>query len=424
MGAQLLSLVPADAYKLLVVLFLSFLIGLEREEHKLSKGYAFGGVRTYPLIGLIGYSVAFLAGTEILAVVAGLGVIGGFMMISYWHKAETSRVGLTSEMAGLATYILGALVYHGHFWVASSLAIASLILLELKTFLEGLARRFSEEDIFTFTKFLLLTIVILPILPNQTLTTFDLNPFKTWLVVVAVSTVSYGSFLLQRLIRGKGSIALVALLGGAYSSTVTTVALAKRSSVDPENSKRYVGGMVMASGMMYWRLSLLLELFNAELSDRLMGPFFILGFVGVAGGLGISLLKKNRPDPQDLTETHPQGNPLELKAAFSFALLFVLISLLTRYIVDYLGDRGVYSFAAIMGITDVDPFILSLTQSAGQTFPLSLASISILIATASNNAVKGIYARCFGDRQTGQQSLYFLLGFSVLGLLPILTQLF
>lgn len=102
----------------------------------------------------------------------------------------------------------------------------------------------------------------------------------------------------------------------------------------------------------------------------------------------------------------------------------MVISLLTRYIVDYLGDRGVYSFAAIMGITDVDPFILSLTQSAGQSLSLSLASISILIATASNNAVKGIYARSFGDRQTGQQSLYFLLGFSVLGLLPILTQLF
>lgn len=180
----------------------------------------------------------------------------------------------------------------------------------------------------------------------------------------------------------------------------------------------------MASGMMYWRLILLLELFNGALSERLMGSFFLLGLVGVVGGLAIALRKKNGTDPQAIAATHPQGNPLELKAAFSFALLFVVISLLTRYIVDYLGDRGVYSFAAIMGITDVDPFILSLTQSAGQSLSLSLASISILIATASNNAVKGIYARSFGDRQTGQQSLYFLLGFSVLGLLPILTQLF
>ncbi|WP_024545162.1 MgtC/SapB family protein [Picosynechococcus sp. NKBG15041c] len=423
MASQLLNLVPADAYKLLVVLFLSFLIGLEREEHKISKGYAFGGVRTYPLIGLIGYSVAFLAQGEIVAVIGGFAVVGGFLMISYWHKAETARVGLTSEMAGLATYILGPLVYGGDFWVASSLAIASLILLELKAFLEGLAQRFSEEDIFTFTKFLLLTIVILPILPNQTLTSFDLNPFKTWLVVVAVSTVSYGSFLLQRLIKGKGSIALVALLGGAYSSTVTTVALAKRASVDPENSKRYVGGMVMASGMMYWRLIFLLELFNGDLSARLIGPFAVLGLVGVLGGLVLYLQKKAPVDPENVPATYPQGNPLELKAAFGFALLFLIISLLTRYIVTDLGDQGVYSFAAIMGITDVDPFILSLTQSAGQSVPLALASVSILIATASNNAVKGLYARSFGDRQTGQQGLYLLLGFSLMGLLPILQQI-
>lgn len=425
MSSQLFSLIPLDAFKLLIVLFLSFLIGLEREEHKISKGYAFGGVRTYPLIGLIGYSIAFLAQNEILPIIAGMAVIGGFMMLSYWYKMNTSkRVGLTSEMAGLATYIIGALIYHEYFWLASSLAIASLILLELKSFLEGLARRFSADDIFTFTKFLFLTIVVLPILPNQPLTPFDLNPFKTWLVVVAVSTISYGSFLLQRVIKGRGSITLVALIGGAYSSTVTTVALAKRSSVDPQNATNYIGGMMIASGMMYWRLILLLKIFNEGLASRLFLPFMMLGTVGMVSGLVISLRKKGKVIPDSLQPTHPQGNPLELTAAFSFGSLFLVITILTKYMITYFGSKGVYSLAAIMGITDVDPFILSLTQSAGKSVSLTIASISILIATASNNAVKGFYARCFGDRQTGQQGLYLLLGFSLLGLFPIVQQLF
>ena len=216
MLSPILRLIPPDAFKLLVVLFLSFLIGLEREEHKMAKGFAFGGVRTYPLIGLIGYSIAFLAQNQVLPITIGLAVIGGFMMLSYWHKVSTlKRTGLTSEMAGLTTYLIGALVYYGHYWIASSLAIASLILLELKVFLEGLTTRFAEDDILTLTKFLFLTIVVLPILPNQNFSLFEINPFKTWLVVVAVSTISYGSFLLQKFIQGKQSIALVALLGGA-----------------------------------------------------------------------------------------------------------------------------------------------------------------------------------------------------------------
>lgn len=420
MSSTFLSFIPLQAFKLFIVLFLSFLIGLEREERKIIKDYAFGGVRTYPLIGLIGYSMAFLSQNQVLPVAIGLAVIGGFMMLSYWHKLSSAqKVGLTSEMAGLTTYVVGALVYHEYFWFASSLAIASLILLELKSFLEGLARRFSEEDIFTFTKFLFLTIVVLPILPNQNFTHFEINPFKAWLVVVAVSSISYGSFLLQRFIKGKGGITLVALLGGAYSSTITTVALAKRSSTDSRNSSSYVGGMIMASGMMYLRLILLLAIFNLSLAKELVIPFIVLATIGIVSGLFISLSKKKKVNPDDVQPTHPQGNPLELTAAFSFAFLFILITITTKYMLSYFGDKGVYSLATIMGITDVDPFILGLTQSAGTSIPITVASISICIATASNNAVKGLYARIFGDRQTGKQGCYFLLLFSLLGLFPL-----
>ncbi len=414
-------ILSSDAFKLFMVLFLSFLIGLEREEHKINKGYAFGGVRTYPLIGLVGYGMAFLSQNQIIPVAIGLGVIGGLMMISYWYKIHASqRVGFTSEISGLLTYIIGALVYHEYFWVASTLAIASLILLELKSFLENLARRFSEEDIFTFTKFLFLTLVILPILPNQNFSIFDLNPFKTWLVVVAVSSISYGSFLLQRLIKGKGGITLIALLGGAYSSTVTTVALAKESSLNPETSGNYLGAIIIATGMMYFRLALLLKIFNYNLARQLIIPFICLGSVGILVGFLIILKCNSKIKPHECKASHPTGNPLELKAALSFATLFVLISIITHYTITYLGNRGVYTLAGIMGITDVDPFILGLTQSGGKSVPISIASISILIATASNNIIKGIYAIIFSNQQIGKQSFYLLLLLSFFGLIPIM----
>ena len=203
--------------KILIVLFLSFLIGLEREERKTAAGaYTFGGVRTFPLIGLIGYSIALLSGNQLLPVTLGFLVVGAFLLLSYWHKLSCAEpAGVTTEMSGLATYLVGALVYYDHLWIATALSVASLLFLELKIALEGLANRTAPEELLTFAKFLLLTAVILPVLPNHEFGRFHVNPFKTWLVVVAVSTISYGSYVLQKVTKQRGGVILAAFLGGA-----------------------------------------------------------------------------------------------------------------------------------------------------------------------------------------------------------------
>ena len=203
---ELYRWLPPDALKMILVLFLSFLVGLEREEHKVVAGsYSFGGVRTFPLIGLIGYTIALLSGTQLLPLTVGFLVVGAFLLLSYWHKLshiEDAGAGVTTEMSGLTTFLVGALVCYGHFWIATALSVASLLLLDLKAALEKLASRIPPEEILTFAKFLLLSGVILPVLPNQEFSRFHINFFKTWLVVVAVSAISYGSYVLQKLIEG------------------------------------------------------------------------------------------------------------------------------------------------------------------------------------------------------------------------------
>src|ERR1700686_3139888 len=166
---ELYRWLPLEGVEILLVLFLSFLIGLDREEHKAVGGsYSFGGVRTFPLIGLIGYSIALLAGTQMLPVTLGFLVVGGFLLLSYWHKlCRTEAAGVTSEMSGLTTYLVGALVYYDHFWIATALSVANLQLLELKVSLKSLANRTTPEEILTFARLRLLTAVILPALPNQ-----------------------------------------------------------------------------------------------------------------------------------------------------------------------------------------------------------------------------------------------------------------
>jgi len=410
---------PPEGAKIVLVLFLSFLTGLEREERYAgTEWYSFGGVRTYPLIGLIGYAVALLSAGEVLPVAIGLAVVATFLIFSYRHKLVTSpQSGFTSEMAALTTYLVGALVYREQIWIATTVAVASMLLLELKAGLEGLTKRFPGDEILTFTKFLLLTAVILPVLPNRDFGTFQINPFKAWLVVVAVSGVSYGSYVIQKVTKGQGGVVLAALLGGAYSSTVTTVVLAKRAAREGQ-PHLFAGATLIASGMMYLRLAGLVTLFSRTLILTLGLPFIALA----GGALLLGWIWTRLPEAKagDIKREYEPKNPLELGAAFLFALLFVAMLIATHLVVTYLGKAGVFSLAAVMGLADVDPFIMGMTASAGQTTPLAVASAAILIAAASNNLVKGCYAYSWSDRKTGIQSLVLLAGLALAGLVPLL----
>jgi uncharacterized membrane protein (DUF4010 family) len=415
---DLYRLLPPEGVKILLVLFLAFLTGLEREERRTGTGqFSFGGVRTYPLIGLIAYGISLLAGGEILPVTLGFAVVAGFLMLSYRNKLQSGTAGVTSEMSALTTYIAAALVYREQFWIATTITVASMLLLELKSALEGLTQRVAPDEILTFTKFLLLTAVVLPVLPNREFGPFAINPAKAWLVVVAVSSVSYGSYVIQKVTKGQGGVMLAALLGGAYSSTVTTVVLAKRAK--RENRPHLFSGVTLvASGMMYLRLAGLVTIFNRNLITVLGVPFLVLAGASIAGGW----LWSRVPDAKsgDVEREFEPKNPLELRAALGFAVLFIVMLVATHLVVTYLGKAGVYSLAALMGVTDVDPFIMGMTQAAGSNAPLGVAAAAILIAASSNNLVKGIYSYSLSDRKTGVLSLSLLAALAVAGLTPLL----
>jgi uncharacterized membrane protein (DUF4010 family) len=416
--AWLTSLLPTEGLKIILVLFLSFLVGFEREEHHAAprgpERYAFGGVRTFPLLGLIGYAVSLISGDNLILPAVGFLVIGGFLWLSYQHKLATyENAGVTTEMSGLATYLVGVLVSHGQLWIATTIAVTSVLLLELKTALEGLSRRFPGEEILAFAKFLLLTAVILPVVPDRTFGSFGFNPFKAWLVVVAASGISYGSYLLQKVSQGRESIFLSAVLGGAYSSTVTTVILAKRSR-ETHAPHLFAGSMLMASGTMYARLLVLVALFNRELAAELLWPFLIAS----AAGLGVGWYWARVPTAgrKSGREEIRIKNPLEMSAALFFAVMFVALLAASHYAIARFGRGGIYALAAISGTVDVDPFVLGMTQS-GQAG--MLAAHAIAIAASSNNLMKGVYAFGFGDRRTGWEAFLLLAGLAVVGLVAL-----
>jgi uncharacterized membrane protein (DUF4010 family) len=168
---------------------------------------------------------------------------------------------------------------------------------------------------------------------------------------------------------------------------------------------------------MYVRLTVLLVLFSRELFLVLAVPMMILACLAGLGGWVWSRVPSGGRE-KARREFQPR-NPLELRAAVLFAILFLTVLVVTRVAVNHLGNTGIYTLAAIIGLMDVDPFILGMTQSVGHLTPESLAASGVLIAASSNNLAKGIYAYAFADRKTGLQSLALLTALSALGLVPL-----
>ncbi len=413
------TFVPTPAVHIGLVLLLSFLIGFEREEHKQMEGkWVFGGVRTFPLIGLVSYSLALVSGPDLLGWMLGFAVVGGFMLLSYQRKLTgIEDAGLTTEMSGLATYLVAGLVYQDQYWMAATIAVVGVLMLDLKKALEGLTRHVAPGEIATVAQFLVLTVVILPIVPHHDFTRFRLNPFRTWLVVVAVSGVSFGSYVVQRVLKGRGGVMVAALLGGAYSSTVTTVVLARDARRSPRPNL-FAGSILAASGVMYARFLVLIAFFNAALAEMLLPGFTIGALVGALGGWIVS----SRGDGAEPAAAPAQRttNPLELTAALLFAVVFVALLVLTTLVRESLGQPGLFTLAGIVGVTDVDPFILGVTQTPESVLALHVGATAIIIAASSNNLIKAVYARSFADRETGVRAATLLVGLAVVGLVGLL----
>ena len=412
--------IPREVYELALVLFLSFLIGIEREEHKAEGGhYVFGGVRTFPLIGFVGYGLARLSGGDVISLAIGFAAVGALLTVSYWHKLRANpAAGATTEVSALLTYLVGALVHAGATWTAVALGVLAVLLLELREGLEKLTARISRDEVVAFAKFLLLAAVILPVLPNRRMGPFAINPFSTWVVIVVVSGLSYASYLLQKWLRQRG-VLVMALLGGTYSSTATTVVLA-REGKESDQPLFYAGSALAASGMMYLRIILLVSLFHGELA-RLLAPWLcalggLAALAGVAMALTSGVGKANGPQVQ-----HPTRNPLELRPAFLFGAAFVAMLVLSQLALEHVGRGGLYGLAAFMGLQDVDPFVLGIAQGTlRSTEPLHDLGAAVIIAASCNGVAKAAYARLLGGSKVGSLMLAVLLVLAVVGLAPLL----
>jgi uncharacterized membrane protein (DUF4010 family) len=385
----------------LLLLGLGFFFGLAFEEFHAQAGQARpGGVRSFPLLALAGGLLYRLDTQRLLPLSVGLLVLGAWLTCYYWRHVEEidpegrPNVGLMVPVCNVLAYLLGPIALAEPPWMAIGVSVAAVMLLTAREKLHGLARRVEVGEIITAGKFLILTGLILPFLPNEPVTRLtEITPHQVWLAVLAVATVSYASYLLQRYVAPPGGGLWVAVLGGLYSSTATTVILARRAGAEPAMLRQAQTGIMLATSVMYVRLLIIVAMFDMPLARALAPPLLSLAVVGLALG-GLWYLMSTTPPPETATAA-PPANPLELSAAFIFAALFVAVSLASTWARTRFGQDGLFGLAAIVGFADIDPFVLSI--ASGGAAPLSpvTGAAAILVAAASNNVLKAAYAVAF-----------------------------
>jgi len=237
--------------------------------------------------------------------------------------------------------------------------------------------------------------VILPLAPKHPIVSWTpITPFQVWLALVATSTLSYASYLLQTYAPSRSNALMPAVLGGMYSSTVTTVALARQQRAAGAARRDFAVGIVLATAIMYLRITVIVAAFDWPLAVHLAKAMLALALLAAALAL-FDWVRRDPAGPVPVGQL-PAANPLQLATAVGFAILFILIAVASNWVRIEFGQRGVLVLAAITGASDIDPFVLSLAQGGVSGMSLPALSAAIVIAASSNNVLKALYALTFG----------------------------
>lgn len=370
---------------LAVVIFIGMLIGLEREYARNKDEKIFAGIRTFPLIGLYGFTSALISSiTENWVYAIFFIGFAGLSIAAYYSSSRDGKVGGTSEVSSFIVFILGSLVYWGYILLPVVIAIIITMFLSLKIQLHSFVGKVNAADIYATLKLAIITLIVLPVLPDKTYGPFDvLNPRLIWYMVIFVSGISFIGYIFIKLLGKDKGIIVTSLLGGMVSSTALTYSLTKKSKIEEPLSFNYGLGVITASSMMFLRVLLIISILDVDLAVALFLPMIIFAATGVISS--VIFYKKSTNIPQAEIELK---NPFELKSAFIFGIIFGLTIFLSKAAQIYFGDQGLYAASALAGFSSVDAITISISRLFNETISLNVAMKAIVFATISNTVIK------------------------------------
>ena len=377
------------AWQFGAALGLGMLIGLERERTR-GEERIFAGVRTFALVALLGATSVFAgnqAGLPWIVGVVFLAVVA-LVAVSYLVTAKGGSIGATTEISLLLTFFIGSLCAWDQVGVAGAVAVAAMLLLALKGWLHNLAKRIEPSDVEATLKFAIITLIILPLVPNTNFGPTGLeviNPYKTWLMVVLIAGLNFVGYILVKVVGREHGLGITGLLGGLVSSTAVTLSFSQRSRVEPGLAPVLALAILLAWTVMFFRVVVEVGVVNLSLAKDLALGMVIMGVVSLV----ICLLLWRRGRSTEKAEVESGHNPFELGDAIKFGALFAVVIFVAKVAQVYFGNTGLYLAGALAGLTDVDAIALSMAHLAQQD-PASSgpAARTIVIAVISNTMVK------------------------------------
>lgn len=379
--------------RLAIVLGLGLLVGLQRQR----TDSRLAGFRTFPLVALLGALSAMMA-EKFGGLIVGLGmaalaliIVGGNLPLM---RAGDERPGLTTEVTMLVMFALGAYVMVGSTAVAIASCGAVAVLLHLKPQMHSLAQKIGDRDFTAIMQFALISLVILPVLPDRAYGPFQvLNPFRIWLMVVLIVGISLGGYLAYKAVGVRGGTWLNGILGGLISSTATTVSVARRSKEAPGRPEVAACVVLIASAIVFFRIGLLLGATAPTFLGAAFAPLCAMFLVLTL--LAWSSLQRGGDAGSPVAE---QSNPTELRPALLFGLLYAVVLLLVAAAHEHFGRQGLYLAAAFSGLTDMDAITLSVANlvNSGEIAP-STGWRVILVGAMANLAVKAALVAALGE---------------------------
>ena len=384
-------------------LLLGFLVGLQRE-HAAS---GMVGLRTFPLITVLGTVSAILAtafgGWIVAAALLGLVAVLALSSLHEFNE-DAPDPHTTTSVAALLMFAVGALLVVGPLQVAVAVGGGVAILLQLKPELHGLAGRLGDRDLKAIMQFVLITCIILPVLPNKTYAPLEvLNPFETWLMVVLIVGMSLGGYIVYKFLGRDAGVFLGGVLGGAISSTATTISYARMARGGPIAVWSAAIVVMIASTVVYLRVLIEMAVVSRGFLASAAAPIVILMLLTLAPSLLVWFRVRRHSG-----QMPEQENPTQLKSAVMFGLMYALVrfGLAAAGEWELLGGRGFYVVAGLSGLTDMDAVTLSTAQMFADGAIRDAGWRLIVVAALANLVFKTAIAGVIGGwRLLGQLAL-------------------
>lgn len=379
------SIVWTEQVRFLLAFALSALVGLERERSRSSGNPHAAGVRTHILTCLYGFGLAELHRRGMhLVLPLGLASVGIIQAASYWKRSTAGHYGWTSELSILVSFLVGVMCLVSDVWIPTAITILGVLVLTEKASIEQHVERLDRSEFLAVIKFLVVTCIVLPMLPNRDFTAWDINPASTWKIVVMVSSVGFVGYFLTRKLGGRMGLWVSGIVGGVVSSTAVAVATGRIAARSPEKAGAALQAAILGSSVMYLRILVLVWIVSPAFGQELSWRLPVLSVLGVALAWSVP----NRSGQKEEERMENLQNPFEILPALLFAGFFTLFSVATSVVQTFMGGSGLVLLSLVVGTVDIDPFILSVAREAAVQ-PILITAI--LMAMMSNTVAKGVY---------------------------------